>query len=70
MVREKVKANAAWFVYSVQELIDELDKGKSTENLKMVAGGSGEAFSGVHFGYKAAEGVEVPLSPTALTAAN
>ncbi len=77
MVREKVKAGAAWYIYSIQELIDELEVKEEPnpgpglkQNLQVVVGSKGGAFGKAFFGYQAERpnGVKLGSSPTTLTA--
>lgn len=60
MVREKVKAGAAWYVYQIQELIDELEQGPKAKELEVVSEASIKKF----FGYDAGRRIAFGTSPT------
>lgn len=60
VVREKVKAGAAWYIYSMEELIEEL--GENSGAMKVV---SEATFNGVLFSYDAGRRVVgMGTSPT------
>ena len=72
VVREKVKEGAAWYIYSMQELIDELTNPVALQpsNVKVVDEDGGSFGDEVHYGCSAGRrrGVELGASPTPLTA--
>lgn len=64
MVREKVKAGALWYIYNIQELIDELENGP--DKMGVVSEATVSAFKKAMFGgFDAGRRVGSPATLTA-----